>query len=1314
MNKKLQFKDLLKPLLVIAFLSFSQIVLAQTAQTLPYIMSNTAGSASLTSVNGWSQSGIGSDYSSPGSNIKFDTSADQATLYIASSPGLLSYNLKSNGLSGSYIFDLLESSDGVSFSVTQNITSGIGTNNTIFQKTLLASTRYIRWRYTTKATGNIGFGGVNIQALSGCTPPTTQSTVTFPAETSSNINVALTGGNGAGRVVIVNTVNSFTAPVNGSNPTANTVYGSGQQVVYNDSGSSFWVTGLSPTTTYYFRSYEYCATERNYNTTATTYSHDTAVSTNPLLSVSGSLSHGSVCPSTAATPITYTITNNGINAADGITIDSTNPTEFAISALSSTSIPGNGGTATYVVTFTPTSVGTKSASLTISSTTAGSNIVNNALTGSGIDIPPTITTPSSEVITYNSATLGGNITVQGCSSITERGIYYSTTSGFANGVGTKVSTTGTYTTGAFTIPVTGLTSNTVYYYKAFALSASGTSYSTQGTFTTSVISAPVANAASTITNTSFDANWNGVVGTTGYRLDVSKSQAFGTTNSLVVNEGFESGLTTSYQTGNVSLVSGNWDVTTVLAGITGVNSGTKSAQLQSATDAALVSPLFNNGISTISFWISSSVSNGAVQVNYSTDNGITWLVTSNSPYTGINGTKIQVSANIGTTVPTKIQIRRTAGTIYIDDVIINTYTLIPDLIAGYENLNVGNVLTYNVTGLDSGTKYYYRVRATDGSSVSINSNVIDVTTTGAVRWISTTATNWSTASNWSNNAVPDGTKDIEIPVGNPILNTNFTVQAGKSLTLSGTGTLTVAPTASLTVQGTADFGGKAVLLQSSVAGDAVIGEITGTLSNATNVTVERYIPARRAWKALTTPLKGSDTSLYSAWQNGGSTIANTGVEIWGPAGTNMSIGPNYSVLNYTATGWANVTNTATANLFNTTGNNAYLVFVTGAYGSGNISNGLSAATTLKATGELITGDVLYTNIISTKHSLLGNPYASPLDPSKILDGSVNLIPSFWVWDPSLATTGGYVAYDDLIGTYSNNTGSYTSNTIGVQSGQSFFVKANIAATGALTLSEAVKSTSVSNVFGKNANQNINNSINASILRVGMFKESNQEWKPLDGAVAGFYDTANNLVDDSDGKKFYNGGENIAFVRNNITMSSEHFSTPQPLDEMYMRVWNTSVNNYKLRINTESFTVLNIEATLVDLFTGVQTPIVLDGTVQEYPFAVTSAALSTGDRFKVVFSASILATETIDSSAIKVYPNPATNGTIHVQLPDGDYANYSFELVNVLGQKVLSNTIEVLSGNQFSFNTKGLANNWYALRILNAGKAVYQTKVIIAN
>ncbi|MBF4486063.1 fibronectin type III domain-containing protein [Flavobacterium sp. CSZ] len=42
----------------------------------------------------------------------------------------------------------------------------------------------------------------------------------------------------------------------------------------------------------------------------------------------------------------------------------------------------------------------------------------------------------------------------------------------------------------------------------------------------------------------------------------------------------------------------------------------------------------------------------------------------------------------------------------------------------YNALNVGNVLTYNVTGLSNATTYYYRVRAYSGTCISANSNTI--------------------------------------------------------------------------------------------------------------------------------------------------------------------------------------------------------------------------------------------------------------------------------------------------------------------------------------------------------------------------------------------------------------------------------------------------------------------------------------------------------------------------------------------------------------------------------------------------------------
>ncbi len=55
-----------------------------------------------------------------------------------------------------------------------------------------------------------------------------------------------------------------------------------------------------------------------------------------------------------------------------------------------------------------------------------------------------------------------------------------------------------------------------------------------------------------------------------------------------------------------------------------------------------------------------------------------------------------------------------------------------NMVAGYNDLDVANVTTYNITGLSSGVTYYYRVRAYGACSNTIfsaNSNTITVTTT---------------------------------------------------------------------------------------------------------------------------------------------------------------------------------------------------------------------------------------------------------------------------------------------------------------------------------------------------------------------------------------------------------------------------------------------------------------------------------------------------------------------------------------------------------------------------------------------------------
>jgi endonuclease I len=100
--------------------------------------------------------------------------------------------------------------------------------------------------------------------------------VLYPGTTS--IQASWTPGNGAMRIVKVNTSNNFTLPVNGITYAANPMYtGNGEQVVYNgateiidgESVNAVSVTNLIPNTNYWFRVFDYngTGTETQYNVT---------------------------------------------------------------------------------------------------------------------------------------------------------------------------------------------------------------------------------------------------------------------------------------------------------------------------------------------------------------------------------------------------------------------------------------------------------------------------------------------------------------------------------------------------------------------------------------------------------------------------------------------------------------------------------------------------------------------------------------------------------------------------------------------------------------------------------------------------------------------------------------------------------------------------------------------------------------------------------------------------------------------------------------------------------------------------------------
>ena len=94
---------------------------------------------------------------------------------------------------------------------------------------------------------------------------------------------------------------------------------------------------------------------------------------------------------------------------------------------------------------------------------------------------PTVTTADVTDITQTTAVSGGNVTDDGGAAVTARGVCWSKdpnptidNSFISNGNGT----------GSFTIEISGLTSATTYYVRAYATNSEGTSYGEQKMFTT--------------------------------------------------------------------------------------------------------------------------------------------------------------------------------------------------------------------------------------------------------------------------------------------------------------------------------------------------------------------------------------------------------------------------------------------------------------------------------------------------------------------------------------------------------------------------------------------------------------------------------------------------------------------------------------------------------------------------------------------------------------------------------------------------------------------------------------------------------------
>lgn len=231
----------------------------------------------------------------------------------------IKYNVatqRSPGRIGSFYLQYRVGASGTFTTISSSVYENTGTTNTGNNGNFIDSTTItvtlpsacenkaivqLRWVMCDKSGSGDrpGFSIDNVQvtvAPTSCTAPTSTVSdfITNSVPSTNSIDLEWTNGNGAGRVVYINSSNSFTDPSAGADPTANTTYSGGQQVIYNGTGSSpITVDNLLPNTTYYFKGYEYCSPDRVYNNSGVVENITTDVGSNIILTESST--YGPFC-----------------------------------------------------------------------------------------------------------------------------------------------------------------------------------------------------------------------------------------------------------------------------------------------------------------------------------------------------------------------------------------------------------------------------------------------------------------------------------------------------------------------------------------------------------------------------------------------------------------------------------------------------------------------------------------------------------------------------------------------------------------------------------------------------------------------------------------------------------------------------------------------------------------------------------------------------------------------------------------------------------------------------------------------------------
>lgn len=451
-----------------------------------------------------------------------------------------------------------------------------------------------------------------------------------------------------------------------------------------------------------------------------------------------------------------------------------------------------------------------------------------------------------------------------------------------------------------------------------------------------------------------------------------------------------------------------------------------------------------------------------------------------------------------------------------------------------------------------------------------------------------------------------------------------------------------------------------ITLVSSATKTAIVPYVSGSVVG--NVCVERFIPAKRAFRFLS-PTVTTTSSIYANWQENGNNAPGYGTHITGIGGVSNGFDGtntnNYSMFFFdvTSNNWLPVTQTNNVPL---TAGTAYRLMVRGDRTISMATNNPAPTNTvLRATGTLFTGNYNPTlNSTADGYTLVGNPYQSPIDIKEALTlASANVTDQITYWDPTLNVRGGFVTR--VVSIEQNSTSS--SFTEVLQPGQSIFVKN--------TNSQGTRSLSVRETHKRN-NGHVNlfrNSVNTtsthSLLRIKLKAEVESVWKEIDGAITIFNTNYNPSIDSQDAQKIANLDEEVGFKVNGTSLAFNLQPNPEANQELPIALSKCRFSNYKW-----TFDLQNYEGPtpyLLDVLNGTYTKIT---PATEISFSVDIQNTSLyNNRFKVVFSNQTLGSDDFGLDHIALYPNPGTTSSAFQLF--GFQGDVKVNVFSALGQEI---------------------------------------------